>query len=101
MLKHLAARDFGDPSIARKRKGKPSAKVTKSAFITQVATKPPVFALFVGHPQDITAGVRAVSGEPVARDLRIFGYAHAHFRQEKVAGPCEAAFGLTPPHHHG
>lgn len=35
------------------RKGKP-AKVTKSAFITQVATKPPVFALFVGHPQDIT-----------------------------------------------
>ncbi len=35
------------------RKGKPS-KVTKSAFITQVATKPPAFALFVGHPQDIT-----------------------------------------------
>jgi GTPase len=35
------------------RKGKPS-KVTKSAFITQVATKPPVFALFVGRPEDIT-----------------------------------------------
>lgn len=35
------------------RKGKPS-KVTKSAFMTQVATKPPVFALFVGHPDDIT-----------------------------------------------
>lgn len=35
------------------RKGKPS-KVTKSAFMTQVATKPPVFALFVGHPQDVT-----------------------------------------------
>jgi GTP-binding protein len=35
------------------RKGKPS-KITKSAFITQVATKPPVFALFVGHPQDVT-----------------------------------------------
>ena len=35
------------------RKGKPT-KVTKSAFITQVATKPPVFALFVGHPEDIT-----------------------------------------------
>jgi GTP-binding protein len=34
------------------RKGKPT-KVTKSAFITQVATKPPVFALFVGHPQDV------------------------------------------------
>jgi GTP-binding protein len=34
------------------RKGKPS-KVTKSAFMTQVATKPPVFALFVGHPQDV------------------------------------------------
>lgn len=36
------------------RKGKPS-KVTKSAFITQVTTKPPAFALFVGHPQDITS----------------------------------------------
>jgi GTPase len=35
------------------RKGKPS-KITKSAFITQVATKPPVFALFVGHPGDVT-----------------------------------------------
>jgi len=34
------------------RKGKPG-KVTKSAFITQVATKPPAFALFVGHPEDI------------------------------------------------
>jgi GTP-binding protein len=36
------------------RKGKPS-KVTKSVFVTQVATKPPAFALFVGHPQDVTA----------------------------------------------
>lgn len=35
------------------RKGTPS-KTTKSAFITQVTTKPPAFALFVGHPQDIT-----------------------------------------------
>ncbi|HWV44614.1 MAG TPA: ribosome biogenesis GTPase Der [Nitrospira sp.] len=35
------------------RKHKPSA-VTKSAFITQVTTKPPVFALFVGHPEDLT-----------------------------------------------
>ena len=35
------------------RKGKPS-KVTKSAFITQVAVGPPAFALFVGHPQDLT-----------------------------------------------
>ncbi len=35
------------------RKGKP-AKVTKSAFMTQVATKPPAFALFVGHPENIT-----------------------------------------------
>jgi GTP-binding protein len=34
------------------RKGKPS-KITKSAFMTQVATCPPVFALFVGHPDDI------------------------------------------------
>ena len=36
------------------RKGKP-AKVAKSAFMTQVATKPPVFVLFVGHPEDMTA----------------------------------------------
>ncbi|MDF0667770.1 MAG: hypothetical protein P0119_17095 [Nitrospira sp.] len=35
------------------RKHKPSA-ITKSAYITQVATKPPVFALFVGHPEDLT-----------------------------------------------
>jgi GTP-binding protein len=35
------------------RKGKPT-KITKSAFMTQVATKPPVFALFVGHPEDVT-----------------------------------------------
>ncbi len=34
------------------RKGKPG-KITKSAFITQVATKPPAFALFVGHPEDV------------------------------------------------
>jgi GTP-binding protein len=34
------------------RKGKPS-KATKSVFITQVATKPPAFALFVGHPEDV------------------------------------------------
>ncbi|HEU4685033.1 MAG TPA: ribosome biogenesis GTPase Der, partial [Nitrospira sp.] len=36
------------------RKGKPT-KITKSAFMTQVATRPPVFALFVGHPENITA----------------------------------------------
>jgi GTP-binding protein len=35
------------------RKGKP-AKITKSAFMTQVAVCPPVFALFVGHPENIT-----------------------------------------------
>ncbi|MDE3035607.1 MAG: ribosome biogenesis GTPase Der, partial [Nitrospirota bacterium] len=35
------------------RKGKPS-KATKSVFMTQVATKPPAFALFVGHPDDVT-----------------------------------------------
>jgi GTP-binding protein len=35
------------------RKGKPT-KITKSAFITQVAVQPPVFALFVGHPQNMT-----------------------------------------------
>jgi GTP-binding protein len=35
------------------RKGKP-AQITKSAFITQVAIQPPVFALFVGHPANVT-----------------------------------------------
>jgi GTPase len=35
------------------RRGKPN-KASKSVFITQVATKPPTFALFVGHPDDIT-----------------------------------------------
>jgi GTP-binding protein len=34
------------------RKGKPT-KITKSAFMTQVAVQPPVFALFVGHPEDV------------------------------------------------
>lgn len=34
------------------RKGKPT-KPVKSAYITQVATRPPAFALFVGHPEDI------------------------------------------------
>ena len=34
------------------RRGKPT-KAVKSVFMTQVATKPPVFALFVGHPQDV------------------------------------------------
>lgn len=35
------------------RRGKPN-KASRSVFITQVATKPPTFALFVGHPDDIT-----------------------------------------------
>jgi GTP-binding protein len=35
------------------RKSKPS-KATKSVFLTQVATKPPAFVLFVGHPEDVT-----------------------------------------------
>ncbi len=34
------------------RKGKPS-KAVKSVFMTQVATKPPTFAFFVGQPQDV------------------------------------------------
>jgi Predicted GTPases len=34
------------------RRGKPN-KAVKSVFMTQVATKPPTFALFVGHPDDI------------------------------------------------
>jgi GTPase len=36
------------------KKGKPQ-KASKSVFITQVATKPPTFALFVGRPEDIGA----------------------------------------------
>lgn len=35
------------------RTGQPT-KITKSAFITQAATAPPVFVLFVGHPEDIS-----------------------------------------------
>ncbi|MGQ0810944.1 MAG: ribosome biogenesis GTPase Der [Nitrospiraceae bacterium] len=36
------------------RKGKPTKSV-KSVFMTQVATRPPAFALFVGHPENVTA----------------------------------------------
>jgi GTP-binding protein len=35
------------------RKGKPT-KTVRSVFMTQVATKPPAFALFVGHPENVT-----------------------------------------------
>ncbi len=35
------------------RKGK-ITKTSRSAFMTQVASKPPVFALFVGHPESVT-----------------------------------------------
>jgi GTPase len=34
------------------RKRKPT-KAVRSVFITQIATRPPTFAFFVGHPQDI------------------------------------------------
>ena len=34
------------------RKGKPT-KVVKSVYATQVTTRPPVFALFVGRPEDV------------------------------------------------
>lgn len=34
------------------RKGK-LTKAVRSVYATQVATKPPVFAIFVGHPQDV------------------------------------------------
>jgi len=42
------------------RKGKPM-KAVKSVFMTQVATRPPTFALFVGHPEDL--------GKPYLRHL--------------------------------
>jgi GTP-binding protein len=35
------------------KKGRPG-KATLSAYITQVAAKPPAFALFVGHPENVT-----------------------------------------------
>ncbi|MGH7261634.1 MAG: ribosome biogenesis GTPase Der, partial [Nitrospiraceae bacterium] len=35
------------------RKGRPG-KATLSAYITQVSTRPPAFALFVGHPENVT-----------------------------------------------
>ncbi|MFQ5932637.1 MAG: ribosome biogenesis GTPase Der [Nitrospiraceae bacterium] len=34
------------------RRGKPS-KAVRAAFLTQVAAKPPAFAFFVGHPEDV------------------------------------------------
>ena len=34
------------------RKGKPT-KAVRSVYATQVATKPPVFVIFVGHPRDV------------------------------------------------
>jgi GTP-binding protein len=44
------------------RKGKPT-KPIRSAYMTQVAVKPPVFALFVGHPENITPSyVRFLEG---------------------------------------
>ena len=51
-LNHLFQTILADHPLPA-RKGKP-AKVAKSAFMTQVATKPPVFVLFVGHPEDMT-----------------------------------------------
>ena len=36
------------------RKGRPG-KATLSAYITQVSSRPPAFALFVGHPENVTA----------------------------------------------
>ncbi len=36
------------------RKGRPG-KTTLSAYMTQVSTRPPAFALFVGHPENVTA----------------------------------------------
>jgi GTPase len=35
------------------RKGRPG-KTTLSAYMTQVSTRPPAFALFVGHPENVT-----------------------------------------------
>ncbi len=54
------------------RKGKPS-KVTKSAFITQVATKPPVFALFVGHPLDVTPSYKGYLENQLRKAYRFTG----------------------------
>ena len=54
------------------KKGKP-AKVAKSAFITQVATKPPVFVLFIGHPEDMTASYLRYLENRLRKEYRFSG----------------------------
>lgn len=54
------------------KKGKPS-KAVKSAFLTQVATRPPVFALFVGHPQDMTSVYLRYLENQIRKEYRFSG----------------------------
>jgi GTPase len=54
------------------RKGKP-AKASKSAFVTQVATRPPAFALFVGHPEDMTAAYLRFLENHLRKEYRFSG----------------------------
>ncbi len=54
------------------KKGKPT-KASKSAFLTQVATKPPVFVLFVGHPGDITPAYLKYLENQIRKEYRFSG----------------------------
>ncbi len=54
------------------KKGKPT-KASKSAFLTQVATRPPVFVLFVGHPEDITKVYLRYVENQIRKEYRFSG----------------------------
>jgi GTP-binding protein len=54
------------------KKGKPT-KASKSAFLTQVATRPPVFVLFVGHPEDMTAAYLRYLENQLRKEYRFSG----------------------------
>jgi GTP-binding protein len=54
------------------KKGKPT-KASKSAFLTQVATRPPVFVLFVGHPDDMTPAYLRYLENQLRKEYRFSG----------------------------
>ncbi|MFO0766287.1 MAG: hypothetical protein U0231_05745 [Nitrospiraceae bacterium] len=54
------------------KKGKPT-KASKSAFLTQVATRPPVFVLLVGHPGDITPAYLKYLENQIRKEYRFSG----------------------------
>ncbi|HZS11257.1 MAG TPA: ribosome biogenesis GTPase Der [Nitrospirales bacterium] len=53
-------------------KGKP-AKASKSIFMTQVASKPPTFALFVGRPENVTKAYLRLLENRIREQFGFFG----------------------------